>query len=221
MNVKKDSFKRTWQDAFMSAWVPADSPLAKRKMEETCVRSADQIRILGVCYGWDLLPDEVRKSVTHSSLFGTSVDRNENECLEKMTTELGIKYCHVHNLDQDRYLTAEFSELDGRHIPTLREFSPSAKQRWIRSWDNCLENEETGMFLAVDEEDDDELWLTRDQTLAHKFDHQNDGQMRHRSFHSYLKSDHDDPDLLTFGGYTGDKWEFKCFRGRKASIESF
>lgn len=212
MNAKKDGRKRRWQEDFMSAWVPADSPVAKDKMEETCVRSESQIRVLGVCYGWELLPASLKKTVTHSSMFGGTVDRYENECLERMTSELGLKYCHLYNIDQDRYLTAEFSDIDGRYIPALREFSAAANQRWIRSWDNCLENEETGMFLAVDEDEDDELYLTTESTVSHKFDHHKDGQMLYRNYHSYLKSDHDDPDLLTFGGYSGDKWVFKCFQ---------
>ena len=49
----------TWRQGYDSAWVQRNPT-----SEENCIRSPNQIRILGVCRGWDLLSAATRAKTT-------------------------------------------------------------------------------------------------------------------------------------------------------------
>ena len=43
----------SWSSEFDSAYLPPDNDVVKSTREETCLRSAKQVRILGIAYGFD------------------------------------------------------------------------------------------------------------------------------------------------------------------------
>ena len=43
----------SWRSEFDSAYLPPNNDVVKSKREETCLRSAKQVRILGIAYGFD------------------------------------------------------------------------------------------------------------------------------------------------------------------------
>ena len=61
-----DPLAKTWHSKYDSAWVP---PNCNRNMipsgkADNCIKSNTQIRILGVCRGWDNLSPQVQAKTT-------------------------------------------------------------------------------------------------------------------------------------------------------------
>merc|ERR1712038_569201 len=68
INRQGHPLQKTWQSEFGSAWTPPNTHGMVR-FQENCLQSNDQIRILGVCRGFDLLPWHVQEKtyrVCHS-----------------------------------------------------------------------------------------------------------------------------------------------------------
>ncbi len=56
------------------------------------MKSASQVRILGVAVGWSLLPGNIRGSVSSCSATEQLCSEEEEEILEELLLERGIKY---------------------------------------------------------------------------------------------------------------------------------
>lgn len=134
----------SWQGEFSSAWIPPNNKIHPTGLEETCVKSASQVRILGIAYGYEYLDFNTQSRV--KDLFGTGdhLDPDENRVLDSMLEQLGIIYSSFVHLGSQLVL-----EADGRGGVGLKDWSGEDRQLWSRTWDNCLENKETGEVLTV------------------------------------------------------------------------
>ena len=134
----------SWQGEFSSAWIPPNNNIHPTGLEETCVKSASQVRILGIANGHEQLDLNTQASVRN--LFGTGdhLDLEENRILDIMLEELGIIYSSFVHLGSQQLLEA----VGGGRLG-LRDWSGQDSQLWSRTWDSCLENKETGEVLTV------------------------------------------------------------------------
>ena len=79
----------SWRDTYDSAFLPPNNSVVKSRREETCVKSVDQVIVLGVAYGFKELDGKTRAKVRN--LEGTTDDLDEeekkqlNEMLENMS----------------------------------------------------------------------------------------------------------------------------------------
>ena len=80
----------SWRSSFDSAYLPPNNRVVKSRREETCVKSSDQVKILGIAYGYH--ESGVRSGVIRN-LEGTNddLDREEKMVLENMVLEKKIK----------------------------------------------------------------------------------------------------------------------------------
>jgi len=145
--VDKDTTQEqrlSWQGEFSSAWLPPKNNVHASGLEETCVKSATQVRILGIAYGYELLDFNTQASV--KDLFGSAdnLDPEENRVLDRMLEDLGIIYSNFVHLGSEQVL-----ESSGGGAVSLTHWTGRDRQLWSRTWDNCLENKETGEVLTV------------------------------------------------------------------------
>ena len=61
INVQNHPDQKTWQDGWDTAWVPQNCGMDRSGKEENCVKSVDQITVLGVCHGWEHLDSETQQ----------------------------------------------------------------------------------------------------------------------------------------------------------------
>ena len=60
--------QKTWQSNFNSAWVPPHCGMVRSGLQENCIRDPEQIRILGVVRGYDLLSPRAQSRTTDLTL---------------------------------------------------------------------------------------------------------------------------------------------------------
>ena len=84
--------KRGWQQEFSSAWLIPRNNVHPSGLEETCVKSTAQVRILGIAYGYEKLDFNTQCGI--KNCFGTSdeLDPDDNRVLDAMLEDLGIIY---------------------------------------------------------------------------------------------------------------------------------
>jgi len=135
-----------WQRENSSAWIPSNNKVHPSGREETCVKSATQVRVLGVAYGHELLDHQTRTMVRN--LFGTgdTLDRHENKVLDIMLEDLGIVYTTLVHQGSMMLLQSV-----GRGNVSAGDWNGKDDQLWTRTWDNCLENKATGEVMTVEE----------------------------------------------------------------------
>ena len=134
----------SWQGEYSSAWIPPNNNIHPSGLEETCVKSPSQVRVLGIAYGHELL-DFTSQSMIKNQ-FGTAdhLDPDENRTLDAMLEQLGIIYSSFVHLGSQLLL-----EATGGGTVGLKDWSGRDSQLWSRTWDNCLENKETGEVLTI------------------------------------------------------------------------
>ena len=136
--------RTSWNEEFSSAWLPPNNKVAPSGLEETCVKSASQVRVLGIAYGYELLDFNTQSRIKDQ--FGTAdnLDPDENRVLDQMLEDLGIIYSNFVHLGSQQVLEA----VGGERL-SLRGWTGGSRQLWSRTWDNCLENKETGEVLTL------------------------------------------------------------------------
>ena len=75
--------QKNWQIDYDSAWVPPYNTMVNSGKEETCVRSPNQIKVIGVVRGMKLLDDDTKKLIRN-------VDREK--ALKDLVEEQGFVY---------------------------------------------------------------------------------------------------------------------------------
>ncbi len=104
--------QKRWHSEYGSAWVPPNCGMVPsglevrstvcldsltynpelKRFQENCVKSSSQVRILGVAVGWSLLPPHIRGSVSSCLETEQLCSEEEEEILEELLLERGIKY---------------------------------------------------------------------------------------------------------------------------------
>ena len=140
--------RTSWQSEYSSAWIPPNNNIHPSGLEETCVKSPSQVRVLGIAYGHELLDFNTQSMIKNQ--FGTAdhLDPDENRTLDAMLEQLGIIYSNFVHLGSQLLL-----ESTGGGTVGLRDWSGRDRQLWSRTWDNCLENKETGEVLTLNSND--------------------------------------------------------------------
>ncbi|XP_023322799.1 uncharacterized protein LOC111697135 [Eurytemora carolleeae] len=139
-----DPLKTSWHKEFSAAWIPPHNSVTPAGLEETCVKSAAQVRILGVVRGWEYLEPYTKGRLKNDAGTSDRLDLQDNKVLEDMIEQLGIVYSSLVNLDQNKFLEARGGQV------YLTEWNGSAEQQWSRTWDNCLEQKASGLVLTLD-----------------------------------------------------------------------
>jgi len=138
-----DPLKTEWQQEFSSAWIPPKNRVTGSQLEETCVKSAAQVRILGLVRGWEFLPNDLKRNVKNAANTGDTLDKHDNYMLESMLEDLGIVYSKLVNMSRSMFL-----EATPQGEVQLSDWNDKEEQEWSRTWDNCYENKKTGLVLT-------------------------------------------------------------------------
>ena len=77
----------TWHSKFDTAWTPPGCGMVPSGMEENCVKCKEQIRIIGVVKGYNLLSSQAQRK-TRSVQVGDQLDSQETAHLNQMTSNL-------------------------------------------------------------------------------------------------------------------------------------
>ena len=75
----RDPLAKLWQDKYDTAWAPEGTDLRSipSGMTENCINRPEQIRILGICDGWEILNDEQKCSIRPVEV-GNKLDLGED-----------------------------------------------------------------------------------------------------------------------------------------------
>ena len=77
-----------WRKDFDTTFLPYNNTVVKSGKEETCVKSTDQVRILGVAYGHDHLDSAAQGRVRDLEGTGEKLDHVEEEVLDELIRSL-------------------------------------------------------------------------------------------------------------------------------------
>ena len=205
--------KFTWHQNFSSAWLPPDNKLGK--LEETCIKSADQVRILGIAYGHELLDDVSKTRIANCKGTEESLDVGENKILDKMLEDMGLVYSNFVHRPSNHVL----QDIGGGEI-ALVDWTGRDNQLWSRTWDNCLENKASGRALTWDGHSDlpwlepvNQLGLKEQKWRLDRYE-----RLVHKQTNNFLCVD---GYLDDYGGglvmkkynegrVSGDSWKFRC-----------
>ena len=196
-------------------------------MEETCVKSTSQVRVLGIAYGHELIGQNIVTRYQLRNQFSQmdSLDKQDNDELKKMIENLGIIYStFVHqnlNASQERtYRFLECSESGG--YVRLGDWTGRDNQLWTRSWDNCLENKSNGMVLVpgIDPSKGPlamgNVNAMGDRNQKWKLD--KNGRLSHKSSNMFICFDDSERyqlSLLPYSAARNDIWKFHCMESMK------
>jgi len=202
--------RRGWQREYSSAWLPAGHNIHPSGLEETCVKSSAQVRILGIAYGYEHLDFNTQSRLKDCFGTGDSLDHTDNRVLDSMLEDLGIIYSSFVHMGSQLLLQA-----DHHQRLSLEEWSGHDTQLWSRTWDNCLENKSTGHVLTMLDDDDDEPQMfPADQIGAKSQKWKLDGQGRfqHKQSKKFLCSDGRGGVVMKAFRQGGDRenWRFRC-----------
>jgi len=105
-----------WQTDYASCWVPPNSTdLNPSGLEENCIRSRNQIRILGIAKGWDKLAPNVQDLTTNTELANANqLSDNEEKILSQMRGEVGESWTMIELPHKN--LVLDVSKRDGKII---------------------------------------------------------------------------------------------------------
>ena len=151
-NVRKitsqgDAHRKKWRDEHGSGWVPRDCGMVGSGKEENAIKSKRQIRVLGVCRGWEDLHNDARQLTMLVSKKASLDSRPEREMLEQFLVEEGIRYCHLTNMRTGMHLSS-IQVPSGEQLPHLEDMDRGNPfQLWTRTWDYCVENVADGRVL--------------------------------------------------------------------------
>ncbi len=81
---QNQSNRTTWQQEANSAWVPQGCGMVKSERSENCIRDSKQIRILGICRGWDELDTATQDKIRDRTNTTLPLDDKEKDLLEDL-----------------------------------------------------------------------------------------------------------------------------------------
>jgi len=202
--------RKNWQQEYSSAWLVPNSRVHPSGLEETCVKSSAQVRIVGIACGYEKLDFNTQASVKDCFGTGDNLDPDDNRLLDLMLEDLGIIYStFVHTSSQ------LLLEAYGNGRVGLGEWNGYDNQLWSRTWDCCLENKATGEVLTLDDEDENEPIMRAvdqigDKTQKWRLDGRN--RFVQKQFNKYLSSDGRDGVVMKRYNHGGDRetWMFRC-----------
>ena len=91
-STPEEERKRGWHQEYSSAWLPHGNNIHPSGLEETCVKSTAQVRILGIAYGYEKLDFNTQCEVKNCFGTGDELDPDDNRVLDAMLEDLGIIY---------------------------------------------------------------------------------------------------------------------------------
>jgi len=208
-NTSKEE-RISWQGEFSSAWIPPNNKIHPTGLEETCVKSPSQVRVLGIAYGYELLDFNTQSMIKNQ--FGTAdhLDPDENRTLDAMLEQLGIIYSNFVHLGSQLLL-----ESTGGGSVGLRDWSGLDRQLWSRTWDNCLENKETGEVLTFSSQDQlpslRPVNVIGDKSQKWRLDGQS--RFQHKQSNLFLSVVNTNKQVIMMGYNQGgdrENWMFRC-----------
>ena len=208
-NTSKEE-RISWQGEFSSAWIPPNNKIHPTGLEETCVKSPSQVRVLGIAYGYELLDFNTQSMIKNQ--FGTAdhLDPDENRTLDAMLEQLGIIYSNFVHLGSQLLL-----ESTGGGSVGLRDWSGLDRQLWSRTWDNCLENKETGEVLTFSSQDQlpslRPVNVIGDKSQKWRLDGQS--RFQHKQSNLFLSVVKTNKQVIMMGYNQGgdrENWMFRC-----------
>ena len=201
----EDPLRFKWNRDHSSAWIPSYSNFPHSDREETCVKSASQVAILGVSKGWDRLHPYEKLSLRDRTGTGDSLDQIENAILDDLIEKLCIAYCNIVSLDTTLMLESYHGRLK------LTEWNGTDDQLWTRTWDNCLENKATGLVITLDQSDMltlEPVDVSGNKAQKWKLDKQR--RLLSKFSNKVLTVIEDQVKLRRFMGRDSDRWNFRC-----------
>merc|ERR1719154_343252 len=167
--VNKDPNLR-WQKDYASCWVPPQSlELNPSGLEENCIRSRNQIRILGIAKGWDLLAPNVQALTTNTEGANTNtLSDSEKKVLGRMRREVGESWTMI-QVPGKSQLVLDVSARDGSIIlwPRPKHGKESKDNQMFKIWHDftirskldpekkiCINKDGKTLHLAADESDE-------------------------------------------------------------------
>jgi len=91
-NATSGSQHSSWQDEFSSAWIPPSTST----LEENCIRSGNQIRILGIAEGWANLSSQVQAmTINCEGATSNQLSGPEKKVLGRMRREVGESWTMI------------------------------------------------------------------------------------------------------------------------------
>ena len=81
--------QKSWQNDWDSAWVPQNCGMVKSGREENCIQSPEQIRILGICHGWDQLDSAVKCLPGLNQVEKETMTPNEWDIVDELRKKFG------------------------------------------------------------------------------------------------------------------------------------
>merc|ERR1719341_2539710 len=78
----------SWRADFDTVFLPANNTVVKSGKEETCVKSTDHVKILGVAYGHPYLDSTTQGLVRNLEGTGDNLDHLEENVLEELIRSL-------------------------------------------------------------------------------------------------------------------------------------
>jgi len=151
-NVRKitsqsDPHRTSWRDDHSSGWVPRNCGMVDSGREENVIKSKRQVRVLGVCRGWEELNNDTRRLTRRVSKKHTLDSSPEKDALKEFLVGQGIRYCHLTNVQIGMHLSS-IQVPSGEQLPLLSDIDRGNPfQLWTRSWDGCVENKADGLVL--------------------------------------------------------------------------
>jgi len=109
-------------------------------MEETCVRTPEQVKVLGVVKGLCHLRPFRLYRVSCNNNMGCYLSAVDKPKLHHFLKELHLLYYPRLELAFCRYL----ADTGGPTISLVRRFCGYGEEYWTRLWDDCYENYGTG-----------------------------------------------------------------------------
>jgi len=219
-----DPMRTRWHQDHSSAWIPANCGYFRGNpptdKEETCVKSSDQVRILGIAYGHELLDYETRRRL--DNLFGTAdnLGKYETRVLDDMIENLGIVYSSFVHMP-----SALFLEVDRNDTLLLTDWTGRDDQLWSRTWDSCIENKRTGQVITLSDQSGD-LFMdyvdgAGDKLQKWKRDRQ--GRIVQKAVGDLLTpcSYNDGVELRSFHEASAENWRFRCMDTITKNTDTF
>jgi len=118
--------------------VPPNCGMVPSGMQENCVKSAKQIKILGIVKGHHLLPSKFQSSIEQNAPGESFLQPGDEPKMQSFLQDLGLLF-HKLKVDDRAYIMDDFSMEDWPAFVENPEFDEEALY-WTRSWDDCYEN---------------------------------------------------------------------------------
>jgi len=157
-----------WQKDFASCWVPPKSyELNPSGLEENCIRSRNQIRILGIAEGWDKLDPRVQAK-THNTEEAKSSQLSyyEKKVLSRLRREVGESWTMIEAPDTG--LVLDVSKKDKKIIlwKKPKKGDPRKDNQLFKIWhDGTIRSKlDTKKKICVSKQDGKTLCIADDRT---------------------------------------------------------